>query len=63
MLILGIIGFVVGLVWILAFFLTQGRAPVADLGAWNILIGFVVLVPAFIVAILGLVLMLVGRRR
>lgn len=61
LLILGIIGFVVGLVWILTFFLSQGRAPIAGVFAWNILIGFAVLVPAFIVAILGLVLTLVGR--
>ncbi|WP_290803792.1 cell division protein CrgA [Herbiconiux sp.] len=61
LLILGIIGFVVGLVWILTFFLSQGRAPIAGVFAWNILIGFAVLVPGFIVAVLGLVLTLVGR--
>ena len=38
-----------------------GRAPIAGVFAWNILIGFAVLVPGFIVAILGLVLTLVGR--
>jgi cell division protein CrgA len=30
----------VGLAWIIVFYVSQGRLPIADLGSWNILIGF-----------------------
>jgi len=30
----------VGLVWIIVFYVSQGTLPVPDLGSWNILIGF-----------------------
>ena len=30
----------VGLAWIIIFYVSQGRLPIADLGSWNILIGF-----------------------
>lgn len=30
----------VGLAWIIVFYVSQGAFPVADLGSWNILIGF-----------------------
>jgi hypothetical protein len=29
-----------GLAWIIVFYVSQGRLPLADLGSWNILIGF-----------------------
>jgi len=29
-----------GLAWIIVFYVSQGRLPIADLGSWNILIGF-----------------------
>ncbi|QAY72601.1 cell division protein CrgA [Agromyces protaetiae] len=29
-----------GLAWIIVFYVSQGQLPVADLGQWNILIGF-----------------------
>ncbi|HEV7567220.1 MAG: hypothetical protein QOD05_1526 [Microbacteriaceae bacterium] len=30
----------VGLVWIIVFYVSQSQFPVAALGAWNILVGF-----------------------
>ncbi|WP_341539081.1 cell division protein CrgA [Agromyces fucosus] len=30
----------VGLAWIIVFYVSQGAFPIADLGSWNILIGF-----------------------
>lgn len=30
----------VGLAWIIVFYLSQGLLPVAALGSWNILVGF-----------------------
>ena len=30
----------VGLAWIIVFYVSQGRLPIPDLGSWNILIGF-----------------------
>jgi len=63
LLLLGVVGVVVGLAWIGTFYLTQGRAPIADLGSWNILIGLALFLPAFPVAVAGLVVTLVGLRR
>ncbi len=31
---------IVGLLWIIVFYVSQGLFPVPDLGSWNILIGF-----------------------
>jgi hypothetical protein len=31
---------IVGLVWIIVFYVSQGLFPIPDLGSWNILIGF-----------------------
>jgi hypothetical protein len=30
----------VGLLWIIVFYVSQGLFPIPDLGSWNILIGF-----------------------
>lgn len=30
----------IGLAWIIVFYLSQGVLPVASLGSWNILVGF-----------------------
>ncbi|BDZ64658.1 cell division protein CrgA [Agromyces mangrovi Wang et al. 2018] len=30
----------VGLAWIIVFYVSQGQWPVPDLGSWNILVGF-----------------------
>jgi thiol:disulfide interchange protein len=29
-----------GLAWIIVFYVSQGTLPVADFGSWNILVGF-----------------------
>ncbi len=31
---------IVGLLWIIVFYVSQGLFPIPDLGSWNILIGF-----------------------
>lgn len=30
----------IGLVWIIVFYLSQGQLPVPALGSWNIMVGF-----------------------
>ncbi|MET0589937.1 MAG: cell division protein CrgA [Naasia sp.] len=30
----------VGLAWVIVFYVSQGTLPIADLASWNILIGF-----------------------
>lgn len=30
----------IGLAWIIVFYVSQGTLPIADLASWNILIGF-----------------------
>ncbi|UFS58380.1 cell division protein CrgA [Subtercola endophyticus] len=30
----------IGLAWIIVFYVSQGTFPIPDLGSWNILIGF-----------------------
>jgi hypothetical protein len=41
--------FVIGLVWIVVFYVSQEAYPVSAMGAWNLVVGFV-----FIVGGLGL---------
>ncbi|MBB2959431.1 septation inhibitor protein [Pseudoclavibacter sp. AY1F1] len=31
---------IVGFLWIILFYLTSGALPIAELGSWNILVGF-----------------------
>ena len=33
-------GFIIGLMWIVVFYVTQTRYPIPNIGAWNMLIGF-----------------------
>jgi Cell division protein CrgA len=33
-------GFIIGLFWIVVFYVTQTRYPIPNVGAWNMLIGF-----------------------
>lgn len=37
-----------GLVWIITFYVSQSRLPVADLGSWNIVIGFGIMFVGFL---------------
>ena len=41
---------VIGLVWIVIFYVSQQKLPVSALGAWNLVIGFVFLVGGVILA-------------
>lgn len=33
-------GFIIGLFWIVTFYVTQTKYPVPNIGAWNMVIGF-----------------------
>lgn len=38
---------VLGLVWIVVFYITETRYPVPDIGNWNLMIGFGILLTGF----------------
>jgi hydrogenase-4 membrane subunit HyfE len=38
---------VIGLVWIVVFYITQGSFPIGSLNNWNLLIGFALLMAGF----------------
>ncbi|SDM96137.1 cell division protein CrgA [Actinacidiphila guanduensis] len=42
--------FVVGLAWIVLFYVTQGDLPVDALGNWNIVVGFGFIAGGFVVS-------------
>lgn len=42
--------FVVGLAWIVLFYVTQGSLPVHPLGNWNIVVGFGFIAGGFVVS-------------
>ncbi|GHG59512.1 hypothetical protein GCM10012320_33640 [Sinomonas cellulolyticus] len=42
---------VVGLLWIITFYVTQGLFPLPELGNWNILIGFAVAIAGFLMTL------------
>jgi uncharacterized membrane protein (DUF485 family) len=42
--------FVVGLAWIVLFYVTQGTLPVHPLGNWNIVVGFGFIAGGFVVS-------------
>ena len=39
---------ILGLLWIIVFYLSNGRWPVADLSNWNILVGFGIMFIGFL---------------
>lgn len=39
---------ILGLAWIIAFYLSNGRFPIPDLSNWNILIGFGIMFVGFL---------------
>ncbi len=41
---------IVGLVWIVLFYVSQQKLPISVLGAWNLVIGFVFLVTGVVLA-------------
>lgn len=42
--------FVIGLAWIVVFYVTQSALPVATLGHWNIVVGFGFIAVGFVVS-------------
>ncbi|WNI16686.1 cell division protein CrgA [Actinacidiphila sp. ITFR-21] len=42
--------FIVGLAWIVLFYVTQGSLPVEALGNWNIVVGFGFIAGGFVVS-------------
>ncbi|AKG44086.1 cell division protein CrgA [Streptomyces sp. JH002] len=42
--------FVIGLAWIVLFYVTQGDLPVGALGNWNIVVGFGFIAVGFVVS-------------
>jgi hypothetical protein len=42
--------FIVGLAWIVLFYVTQGSLPVDGLGNWNIVVGFGFIAAGFVVS-------------
>ncbi|WP_246036565.1 cell division protein CrgA [Sinomonas susongensis] len=42
---------VVGLLWIIVFYVTQGLFPVPAFGNWNILIGFAIAIAGFLMTL------------
>jgi hypothetical protein len=42
--------FIVGLAWIVLFYVTQGSMPVDALGNWNIVVGFGFIAGGFVVS-------------
>ena len=42
--------FVVGLAWIVLFYVTSGNLPVSPLGNWNIVVGFGFIAGGFVVS-------------
>ncbi len=39
---------ILGLLWIVAFYLTQGVFPIAAIGNWNLAIGFSLVIAGFL---------------
>ena len=39
--------FILGLLWIVTFYVTQGAYPIPALGCWNLAVGFALLMAGF----------------
>lgn len=42
--------FILGLAWIVVYYLTEGKYPVTSFGNWNLVAGFGVLIAGFMMA-------------
>ncbi len=51
-----------GIAWIVVFYVSQGSLPIAALGTWNLLIGFLLWLPSLMMLIVGIVLIVQARR-
>jgi hypothetical protein len=45
-----ITSFIIGLIWIVIFYMTETLYPIPDIGAWNMMIGFVFIGVGFTLA-------------
>ena len=41
---------VLGLLYVVVFYVTDGKFPVPQLGSWNVIVGFVVMMAGFVMA-------------
>ena len=39
--------FIIGLIWIVVFYVTQGAWPIKSFGYWNLIVGFGLLLTGF----------------
>ena len=39
---------IIGLIWIIVFYITSGAWPVPNIGNWNIMIGFAIAIAGFL---------------
>lgn len=62
-LVLGVVAFVGGPALIFTFYVTQGEAPLAGIGSWNIVMGLFTWVAALVFLGVGGLLVLLSRRR
>jgi len=42
--------FLLGLLWIVVFYITQGNLPISPLGNWNLIIGFGFIIAGFVLS-------------
>ncbi len=42
--------FLIGLLWIVTFYVTGAEYPIGDIGNWNIAIGFAMIAAGFVIA-------------
>ncbi len=42
--------FLLGLLWIVVFYVTQGNLPISPLGNWNLVIGFGFIIAGFVLS-------------
>jgi hypothetical protein len=42
--------FLLGLLWIVVFYVTQGSLPISPLGNWNLVIGFGFIIAGFVLS-------------
>ena len=62
-LVVGAVAFVGGPALIFIFYVTQGEAPLAGIGSWNIVVGLFTWVAALVFLGLGGLLVFLSRRR
>lgn len=61
--ILGIPGLIIGFLWILIYFVSQGALPIAYLANWNLIIGLIPFLSGLIFGIVGLFLLKASKRQ